>query len=103
MSSFPNPETPFKVKKDVVISFFMSNGYIGKIFMGDYITLAYKDETSEAVTIPNYPYLTVDQIKVSMQKVNIPFTEFEEYLEHLITIREGEFIIESCIDSPPLK
>ena len=83
----------------------MIHGYVGNVSMSrihDEITLT-RETGKGFVVVPNHKSLTLPQIEDVLKRAKIPFSEFEEYLEHLIRVREGECIIKDCIDSPPLK
>lgn len=94
MLNYLKSEKPANITEEVLVSFIMSKGYIGKMEMlgspKEYLTdnplseiTLYKEfnKENEKVSIPYARYFTLEQVKIILSKTDLSITEFEEYLK----------------------
>lgn len=94
MSNYLKSEKTANITREVLVSFIMSKGYIGKMKMigspSEYpidnspgeITLYKKsNKKNEKVSIPYTKYFTLEQAKIILSKTDLSISDFEEYLK----------------------
>lgn len=93
MSNCRKSEKQTNISWDVLTSFIMSKGYIGKSEIlgipkefsdyndGGQITLYKPFNEKEKITIPYIKYFSMEQIEILLSKIDLSYSDFEEYLK----------------------
>lgn len=74
-----------KYKRETFTDFLSVNGYTGKMSIDSENIILTKDKSN--IKIPYEEYLIEAQIIVSLDKSNLSFADFEEYLDHLSAMK----------------